>query len=548
MPARDPLTILPTHAVTNQPPPLEPYNLLDKDAALSEAVVREGGSWAVDDLHAFGTLMGEPDTLELANRANRHKPVLHSFNRYGQRIDEVEFHPAYHELMDIAIGNGIPSVAWTVKDNGHVVHTALEYLFAQIEGGVCCPLTMTYAAVPVLRRMPELADHWLPRILSGNYDQRMVPVEEKAGATIGMAMTEKQGGSDVRANTTQATELEKEWYSLDGHKWFCSAPMSDAFLTLAQTEAGLTCFFVPRWRPDGQRNPFYVQRLKDKLGNWSNASGEIEYNGTWGLKIGDEGRGVATIMEMVHHTRLDTSMAPAALMRQALVQAIHHARHRTAFQKKLVDQPLMRRVLADLAIESEAATVLLMRVARAYDDSTHTPDRAGTARLMVAVAKYWLNKCAPNFIYEAMECLGGVGYVEETIMPRLYREAPLNSIWEGSGNVICLDVLRTSQREPGALDAVLADVGDAARDDNRISTGLDTLREMLRDKQDMEGNARLMTERLAILIQGALMRRHAPGEMADAFLHTRLGGERGRTYGTIAGVDGGAILERAWPT
>jgi len=315
----------------------------------------------------------------------------------------------------------------------------------------------------VVRRVPELADQWLPRVLSGNYDKRMAPMEEKAGATIGMAMTEKQGGSDVRANTTRASALEGEWYSLEGHKWFCSAPMSDAFLTLAQAAGGLTCFFVPRWRPDGQRNPFYIQRLKDKLGNWSNASGEIEYNGTWGLKIGDEGRGVATIMEMVHHTRLDTAMAPAALMRQALVQAIHHTRHRTAFQKVLIDQPLMRRVLADLAIESEAATLLLMRVARAYDDSTQAPDRAGAARLMVAATKYWLNKLAPNFVYEAMECLGGVGYVEETIMPRLYREAPLNSIWEGSGNVICLDVLRTLQKEPEALDSVLAEISDAAR-------------------------------------------------------------------------------------
>jgi len=547
MPNRDPLTILPTHTVTNQPPPLEPYNLLDRDAALREAVMREGGGWAMDHIHAFGTLMGEPDTLELANRANRHKPVLHAFNRYGQRIDAVEFHPAYHELMDIAIGNGIPSVAWTAKSNGHVVHTALEYLFAQIEGGVCCPVTMTYAAVPVIRRVPDLADQWLPRILSGNYDQHMAPLNEKAGVTIGMAMTEKQGGSDVRANTTRALALEEGWYSLEGHKWFCSAPMSDAFLTLAQAEGGLTCFFVPRWRPDGQRNPFYVQRLKDKLGNWSNASGEIEYNGTWGLKIGEEGRGVATIMEMVHHTRLDTAIAPAALMRQALVQAIHHTRHRTAFQKKLIDQPLMRRVLADLAIESEAATLLLMRVARAYDDSTQNPKQAGAARLMVAVTKYWLNKLAPNFVYEAMECLGGVGYVEETIMPRLYREAPLNSIWEGSGNVICLDVLRTLKKEPEALNSVLAEVADAAEGDTRIKESLDDFQHMLCDEQDREASARLLTERLAILMQAALMRGHAPPPMADAFLDSRLTGQRGRTYGTISNADCGAILERAFP-
>lgn len=548
MTPRAPLRDLATHEVTNQPPPLAAYNMLERDHALSEALKREGGGWACDRVSAFGAEMGAPETMELANRANRHKPVLHAFDRYGQRIDEVEFHPAYHELMDLAISHAIPSVAWTAEQPGHVVHTALEYLFGQIEGGVCCPVTMTYAAVPVIRQDKALARQWLPKILGGIYDPRMIPVEEKSGATIGMAMTEKQGGSDVRANTTRATPTEDGWYRLDGHKWFCSAPMSDAFLTLAQADGGLTCFFVPRWRPDGTRNPFLIQRLKDKLGNWSNASSEIEYADTRGRRLGEEGRGVATIMEMVHHTRLDTAMAPAALMRQALVQAIHHARHRTVFGKTLADQPLMARVLADLALESEAAVTLLMRVARAYDEGA-----GGYARLMVAVTKYWHNKRAPAFVYEAMECLGGVGYVEESVMPRLYREAPLNSIWEGSGNVICLDVLRTLSREPEAMEAMLAEVSDAASDDRALAAAIKTVKDMLAHPEALEGQARLLTERLALLMQGALLRRHAPPGVADAFIASRFGPDRGQSYGALPlsalplSTDCEGILARAWP-
>ncbi|RMF07884.1 MAG: isovaleryl-CoA dehydrogenase [Alphaproteobacteria bacterium] len=543
-----PITRLPTHEVTNQPPPLPAYNLFERDLVLREALAREGGAWATDTVAALGAVMGRPETLELANQANRHKPELRAFNRYGQRIDEVEFHPAYHALMEIAIGHEISAIAWTADQPGHVVHTALEYLFAQIEGGVCCPVTMTYAAVPVLQKSSELKTDWLTKVTSATYDPAVAPVSEKKGATIGMAMTEKQGGSDVRTNTTAASPLDAGWYALTGHKWFCSAPMSDGFLTLAQAPGGLSCFFVPRWRPDGTRNPFFIQRLKDKLGNWSNASSEIEYHDTWGLLVGEEGRGIATIMTMVHHTRLDTAMAPAALMRQALVQAIHHVRHRTAFQKKLIDQPLMRRVLADMALDSAAATMLLMRVARGYDEAASSSDGAGYARLAVAVAKYWLNKQAPNFVYEAMECFGGVGYVEETIMPRLYREAPLNSIWEGSGNVICLDVLRAINRDPGALDAVLGDLAAATGADRTFDTALTRFQNAVADTSDPEGRARSLTEQLALLLQASLMIRHAPPALADAFVATRLGGEHGRTFGTIpASVDCDSILGHAWP-
>lgn len=549
MTSPDSISTLPTHEVTNQPPLMGDIDLFANDLPLQEVLQRYGATWARPEIHALGRIMGRAETYALADAANRHKPELTAFDRYGRRIDEVSFHPAYHHLMRLAAEHGIPSIAWTAKQSGgHVAHVALEYLFGQVEGGVCCPMTMTYAAVPVIRSSPQIAGEWEQKLLARAYDPRLAPIADKPAATMGMAMTEKQGGSDVRSNTTRATAAGDGWFALKGHKWFCSAPMSDAFLTLAQTDEGLSCFFVPRILPDGARNPFFIQRLKDKLGNCSNASSEIEYDGTLALPIGEPGRGVKTILEMVHHTRLDAAMAPVALMRQALLQAMHHARHRTAFQRRLIDQPLMRAVLADLAIEWEAAMALLFRVAHAYDQSAASEDAARFARIGVAIAKFWLNKLAANYVYEAMECLGGIGYVEESILARLYREAPVNSIWEGSGNVICLDILRAAEKETGALDAVLAEISAARGGDARFDNATDALRQAWRDKTGIEQRARTLAERTAQLLQASLLLRHAPAAVADAFITSRLMGDHGRTYGTLPlGVDVEAILTRAWP-
>jgi putative acyl-CoA dehydrogenase len=540
MPPRDPISQLDTHDVTNQPLPLVDYNLFDTDPVLREALHREGGGWAEDKVRAFGAALGSERTLELGATANRIVPELRAFDRYGQRIDEVEFHPAYHELMALGMAHEVHSIAWRAEQpGGHVAHTALEYLLTQVEAGVCCPLTMTKAAIPILRRQPSLAQVWEPLILSAHYDPRAVPVGEKRGATIGMAMTEKQGGSDVRTNTTRARALgpceQGQAFALTGHKWFCSAPMSDAFLTLAHSDKGLSCFFVPRWCPDGSRNPILIQRLKDKLGNRSNASSEIEYKDTWGCLIGNEGEGVKTILEMVHHTRLDTALAAAGLMRQAVVQAVHHAVHRRAFQKKLIDQPLMQNVLADLVLEWLAATMMVMRVARSYDE-TATSEEAGLfARISVAVTKYWINKRLPNLVYEAMECLGGSGYVEESILPRLYREAPLNSIWEGSGNVICLDVLRAIERVPASLEAFLAEVELARGHDPRLDALLGDIRNQLAGapQTNPEWRARALVENLALALQASLVIRHAPPAISAAFVESRLGADRGHVYGTL---------------
>ena len=424
---------------------------------------------------------------------------------------------------------------------------AMSYMFTQAEAGVVCPLTMLYACVPALKHQRNVAEEWMPRILKSTYDPRCIPADQKNGVTIGMAMTEKQGGSDVRANTTVAKSIGNGEYLLTGHKWFCSAPMSDAFLTLAHTEAGLTCFIVPRFRPDGTRNNFFLQRLKNKLGNRSNASSEVEYADTWAHIVGEEGRGVRTIIDMVHHTRLAAAMAPAGMMRQALTQAMHHCRHRKAFGKLLIDQPLMRNVLADLALEVEAGVMLGMRIARAFDEAVAGDEQAGRlARLGTAAAKYWLNKRCPQHIYEALECHGGAGYIEESIMPRLYREAPLNSIWEGSGNVICLDVLRAMSRDPGAIEAILAEIQPAAADDAAIKEGLDAVHRELRSGDDFQLRARRFTESLAKLLQAALLRRHAPTGVADAFVASRLQGDSGTAYGTLPpGVDLTPLIDRA---
>lgn len=545
-----PITQLPTHAVTNQPPPLEDINLFDLDRALAAGLAREGAAWAEPSVRAFGARIGSAELLQAGALANRHPPELKTFDRFGQRIDEVEFHPAYHTLMRVGLDAGIHSIAWTAARPGaHVAHAALEYLLVQTEAGVCCPITMTYAAVPALRRQPELAAAWLPKLLAAGYDPRMLPAAQKTALTIGMAMTEKQGGSDVRANTTRAQALGDGAYALTGHKWFCSAPMSDAFLTLAQAPGGLSCFLVPRWRPDGSRNFFFIQRLKDKLGNRSNASAEIEYSATFAQRLGDEGRGVRTIIDMVHHTRLDTCLAAAGLMRQAFVQAAHHTSHRSAFGKRLSEQPLMRNVLADLALESEAALLLTLRIARAYDEASDGDAAAAAfARVAVAIGKYWVNKRTPHMVFEALECLGGAGYIEESMLPRLYREAPLNSIWEGSGNVICLDVLRALQREPDSAALLLAELAPAAAAEPRIARALARINVMLAQPEHLENQARRLVETIAITLQASLMLRHAPDYCAEPFIAARLAGDGGFASGTLPpGSDCAAILRRAWP-
>jgi putative acyl-CoA dehydrogenase len=541
--------IFATHEVLNQPPPLEDVNLYEQDAALREAVGREGGAWGEAQLARFGAWLGQAATLRLGDQANRNPPVLHSHDRFGHRIDEVEFHPAWHELMGRAIGEQIHALPWAEPRAGaHVVRAASAYLLNQVESGVCCPLAMTFAALPALREAPRIAKALAPKILSAEYDPTSRPVERKRGALIGMAMTEKQGGSDLRGTSTRAEPAGDGGYLLTGHKWFCSAPMSDAFLTLAQTTAGLTCFLVPRWRPDERRNAIHIQRLKDKLGNRANASAEIEYAGAVAELIGAPGHGVSTIIKMVHHTRLDAAISAAALMRQALAQALHHAAHRSAFQKRLIDQPLMRGVLADLALEAEAALVLAMRLARAFDAAPGDRAAASFARLATAVTKFWICKRAPATIAEALECLGGNGYVETSILPRLYREAPVNSIWEGSGNVVCLDALRTLTREPGAQDVFLEEIERARGADLRLDAWLVRLKNCLREQADVEAQARRLVEHLALALQGALLVQHAPSVVAEAFCASRLADGGGRQFGALPrGLDLAAICERARP-
>jgi putative acyl-CoA dehydrogenase len=543
-----------THEVLNQPPPFEDANLYRTDRALSDAVAREGGSFAAARLEALGAVVGSAEVIELAFLANRFTPELKTHDRFGHRIDEVEFHPAWHRLMALAIGHRVPSFGWVeARPGAHVARAGLSFLWGQAEAGVSCPMAMTFAGVPVLRHQQDLAAEWQPRFTSEHYDQHFVPASAKAGAIFGMAMTEKQGGSDVRANTTRAEAENRrgpgEVYFLTGHKWFCSAPMSDAFLTLAYAEGGLSCFFVPRFMPDGTKNRIFIQRLKQKLGNRSNASSEIEYDGTWARLIGEEGRGVATIIEMVQGTRLECALGSAALMRQALVQALHHAAHRSAFQRRLVDQPLMRNVLADLALESEAATALALRVARAFDEATRDAAARPFARIATAIAKYWICKRAPAAVGEALECLGGSGYVEESMMPRLYREAPVNSIWEGSGNVICLDVLRALSREPDSVTALVAELEGARGADRRYDRFVDRLVAEFAERGDLEIRARRLIEDTALALQASLFLKTGRHASSDAFIASRLDGAHGLAFGTLpAGLDFAAIVERAQPT
>jgi putative acyl-CoA dehydrogenase len=537
-----------THEISNQPPPLEHTNLFEQDRALAEAALREGAGPGLPRLEKFGAWLGTPEAIDLGEQANRHPPQLRSHDRFGRRIDEVEFHPAWHALMGRAIALRVHDLPWAEPGPGaHVTRAAAAFLLNQVESGVCCPLAMTFAAVPALRDAPALAAQWLPKILSADYDPAALPVAAKRGAVIGMAMTEKQGGSDVRANSTRATPVGEGAFELVGHKWFCSAPMSDAFLTLAQTDAGLSCFLVPRWLPDG-RNAIRIQRLKDKLGNRSNASAEIEYAGALAWPVGEDGHGIRSIIKMVHHTRLDAAISAAAIMRQATAQALHHAAWRTAFKKRLIDQPAMRNVLADLALESEAATTLIMRVAGAFDRSAADPREAALARLLTPIAKYWVCKRTPAVVVEALECLGGNGYVEESILARLYREAPVNSVWEGSGNVICLDVLRAIAREPDALAVLLAEIGLARGGDARLDRALDRLQQALAVTDEAEHRARHLVEQLALVTSAALLLRHAPAAVADAWCAARLGEEAGRQFGTLpTGLDLSAICERARP-
>jgi putative acyl-CoA dehydrogenase len=539
--ADDVTTLQPRSA--NQPPALEGYDLYGENRPLVEAVECEGAAWADTKLRAFGTLLGG-ESLELGRVANENPPRLRTHDRFGERIDEVEFHPAWHALLGLGVKHGLHSSPWREPRPGaHVARAAAFMTLAEVEAGVGCPLSMTFAALPALRSEPALLDEWSPLLTSMVYDPGLRPAVDKAGALCGMAMTERQGGSDVRANETAANRAgdgEGE-ATLRGHKWFCSAPMCDAFLVLAQAPGGLTCYLLPRVLPDGERNAFHIDRLKDKLGNRSNASAEIRLEGAWARRVGEEGRGVATIIEMVVHTRLDCVLGSVGLMRRAIAEATHHAAHRAAFGRRLVDQPLMENVLADLCIDSEAATLLALRLARAYDE-----DDAPFRRLATTVAKYWVCKATPPLVAEALECLGGNGYVEESVLPRLHRESPLNSVWEGPANVQALDVLRALARRPESLDAVLREIDLAAGVDPQLDAAVSRLRADLEELD--EAGARRLVERLALCLAGSLLLRHGAPAVAQAFCVTRLGGEGGRTYGTLPrGVDAASIVERHRP-
>ena len=579
-----------THSVLNQPPPLRGLDLFSSNLPLREACEREGAAWIAGPAAELGRLVGD-EPMEWGRLANENKPVLKTHDRYGHRIDEVEFHPAWHSLMKLGVEHQLHALPWRHPEQpgAHVARAALYITAMQAEAGFACPITMTFAVLPALRAQPELLAEWGPLVTADRYDPRSIPASQKGCAIAGMAMTEKQGGSDVKANTTVAAPAGPGGaggeYLLTGHKWFCSAPMSDLFLVLAQAQpvaqqpGGLSCFLLPRILPDGSRNQFHLQRLKDKLGNHSNASSEIELHGARARMVGEPGRGVPTIIEMVAHTRLDCVFGATAGMRAGAMNATHHAAHRAAFGKRLIDQPLMGNVLADLCVEAEAATVLAMRLARAYDeagvhDGTHasraTPSGSAGAsghgngaapssaagaeeaqlfkRLATAVGKYWICKRAPNHAFESLECLGGNGYVEESGMPRLYREAPLTSIWEGSGNVMSLDVLRAIAREPGAIEVFLAEVQLAQGADRRLDARLASLQHELASFDQIEIRARRIVESMALALQGSLLVRHAPPAVADAFCASRLGADGGREYGTLpAGTDFDAIVARHTP-
>lgn len=537
-----------THEVLNQPPPLVDYNLFTSDPALREGARREGAGWAEAELEACGARLGTADAFEMGRLANACPPVLHSHDRFGDRRDEVEFHPAWHDMLGLLFEEGVHSSAWAEPRPGAHVARAAKYLMAaQVECGAMCPVTMTFGAVPSLRRVPDLAESWLPKLFSRRYDRRFLPHERKTGCMIGMGLTEKQGGSDVRANSSRAEPLpgsDRE-YRLTGHKWFLSAPMCDGFLITAQAPGGITCFFMPRWTPDGRVNAIRLLRLKDKLGNKSNATSEMEMEGAWAVRVGDEGRGIPTVLEMGTLTRMDCALGTTAIMRQALSQASFHASHRSAFQRRLVDQPLMRNVLADMALETEAAIALCLRMARAFD-AYDAPSETALRRLLTPAAKYWICKRGPTLAAEAMEVTGGNGYVEDSNLPRIYREMPVNSIWEGSGNVMCLDMLRALAKSPQAVEAYMAELRPALGTDPRFDRYVGSLETDIAAAD--EAGARRLTERLVLGLQAALLLRHAPAAVADAFCASRLAGDWGRNFGSLpGGIDFRAIIGRAVP-
>jgi len=538
-----------TREVANQSTDLVDYNLFTSNPALVDALAREGSTSDHERIGALGERLGTADMFALGEAANRNRPVLKVFDRFGARRDEVEFHPAWHELMRRLVGEGLHTGPWSEPASAaHAARAAGYMLWAEIENGTQCPATMTYGAVPTLARQPEDFGEWLPLLLSREYDPRFTPAADKRGALMGMGMTEKQGGSDVRSNTTRAVPVGARGqgleYRLTGHKWFFSAPMCDAFLVLAQAPGGLSCFFVPRFLPDRTVNTLLLQRLKDKLGNHSNASSEVVFENTYGLLVGEEGRGVQTILEMGVYTRFDNATATAGLMRQCVAQAIHHARQRSAFGRLLVDQPLMRNVLADLALECESHIVLVMRLARAFDAQE---DEAETLlrRVLTPVAKYWVCKRAPMVIGETMEVLGGNGYVEEGPIARRFREAPLNSIWEGSGNIMCLDVLRAFAREPRTRDVLGVLLGGSRGRDARYDQFVDELLVELGDPADGETRARYLTQKIALAVQAAILLGHGPDSSARAFLASRVSRGAPAAFGTLhSGVDSGAMMER----
>ena len=542
-----------THDVTNQPPPLSPYDA-SEDTALLEGLRREGAGWAEEGVRRLGLRAGSAEAQEWAELANVHEPVLRTHDRYGNRVDEVDFHPAWHHLMRAAVAEGLAGAPWAdARPGAHVARTAGGLVWGHTDAGHGCPTSMTYAAVPALRAQPDLAKVYEPLLTGREYDPTLRVPTEKPGLLAGMGMTEKQGGSDVRANVTTArpTSVDGE-YTLHGHKWFTSAPMNDMFLVLAQAEGrpeneSLTCFVVPRVLPDGTRNQLDVVRLKDKLGNRSNASSELEFDGTVARRLGDEGRGVRTIIEMVNATRLDCVLGSAALMRRAIAEASWHVAHRSAFGGLLADKPLMQNVVADLAVESEAATAVAVRLAAAVDN-LGDPHEAALRRIALPLAKFWVCKRTPAMVAEALECLGGNGYVEESVMPLLYREAPLNSVWEGSGNVNALDVLRALAREPEALEAWITEVGLARGADPRLDRAVDDALALLGDEATLEQSARRLAGRMAACFQGSLLVRFAPPEVADAFCASRLGSSYDGTFGTLTSGDLRAIVERTTPT
>lgn len=542
-----------THEVTNQVPELSDYNVFATDHVLVEGVRREHAGWHEENLERFGAELGTKEVLRLGELANRHVPELATHDRFGNRIDAVEFHPSWDQLLSLLRREGLHALPWMQPRNGaHVARAAGYFMHAQVESGSLCPTTMTFASIPVLQNEPALFAALESKLFSCEHDPRDLPLEQKRSILIGMGMTEKQGGSDVRTNTTVARALRGEGrgaeYLLTGHKWFFSAPMCDAHLVLARTAAGFSCFFVPRWRPDGSKNAVLVQRLKDKLGNRSNASSEVEFQDAYGVMVGDEGRGIPTIIEMANHTRLDCVIGSAGLMRHAFVQSAHHARHRAAFGRRLAEQPLMRNVLSDLALESEAATLLMLRLARAFEAPDDPLERAWR-RIVTPAAKFWICKRALEFTGECMEIWGGNGYVENAPMARMYREAPVNSIWEGSGNVMCLDVLRAIEREPEGFMRLLGELEEVAAahpDLHGLATGL--RQDLATPPEQREMLARRFVQRLVLAAQGSLMLRYAPTPIAEAFIASRIDAESGRVYGTLAAASlQKDILERAWP-